>query len=112
MTSVEEPPQDPDDWTEEQWLEWLAHAPQDPESGHAHPLTRVTHSSSGTVLGIAMSAMDEAIFGERHKAEIVAEIPGDSLDDGILELDLEDPARSRIAVEGDRPSGDQPFRQT
>ena len=98
---ADEPPEGADDWTEEQWREWLSEAPTDPDSGRAHPLTRAVSSSGGSVLGAAMSAVDEAIFGERRKAEIVAEVPGDALDDGDLELDLDDPARSRISLDGD-----------
>ena len=101
MTVVEEPPQDPDDWTEEQWREWLANAPEDPETGRAHPLTRATHSAGGVVLGAAMTALDQAIFGEKPKAEVVveAEAPGEGSDD--LDLDEDDPAASRITLRDD-----------
>jgi hypothetical protein len=98
---AEEPPEGSDDWTEDQWREWLAAAPPDPDTGHAHPLTRAVSSSGGSVLGMVMSAVDEAIFGERRKAEIVAEVPGDSLDEGDLELDRDDPARSHISLDRD-----------
>lgn len=100
---LEEPPEDPGDWTEEQWLEWLATAPIDPETGRAHPLTRAASSPTGTALGAAMLGLDQAIFGEREKAEIVAEVPGDGLDDGAVQLDLDDPSRSRIHLSGDGP---------
>ena len=56
---AEEPPEGDDDWTEEQWLEWLANAPPDPESGRATKLTRATHSPSGTVLGAAMLGLGQ-----------------------------------------------------
>ena len=98
---AEEPPEGADDWTEEQWREWLATAPADPESGRAHPLTRATRSPSGSVLGAAMLGLEQAIYGERPKAEIVAEADGEGLDDGDLELDLDDPARSHISLDGD-----------
>ena len=48
-----------------------------------------------------MLGLEQAIYGERPKAEIVAEADGDGLDDGDLELDLDDPAQSRIALDGD-----------
>lgn len=94
-------PQGADDWTEEQWRAWLAEAPADPDSGRAHPLTRIIHSPSGTVLGAAMTGFDQALFGERAKAEIVAiaDDPGEGLDD--LDLDLDDPGASRIRLTGD-----------
>lgn len=96
---LEEPPEEPEDWTEEQWLEWLAQAPADPEAGRAHPLSRAVSSPTGATLGLAMLALDQAIFGERPRAEIVAEVPGDGLDDGALELDLDDPSASRIRLD-------------
>jgi hypothetical protein len=98
---LEEPPEDPGEWTEEQWLDWLATAPVDPETGRAHPISRAASSPSGVALGAAMLGMHAAIFGDRPKTEIVAEVPGDGLDDGALRLDLEDPARSRIRLAGD-----------
>jgi hypothetical protein len=98
---LEEPPEDPGEWSEERWLEWLATAPLDPDTGRAHPLSRALSSPAAVTLGAAMLAADQAMFGERAKAEIVAEVPGDGLDDGALELDLDDPASSRIRLSGD-----------
>lgn len=96
MTAVfDEPPQDPDDWTEEQWREWLANAPADPESGRAHPLTRAASSPSGVVLGAAMLGLEQAIYGERPKVEVVAEADADGLDLGDLD---DNPALSRLTL--------------
>jgi hypothetical protein len=93
---LEEPPEDPDDWSEEQWREWLAVAPADPETGRAHPLSRVTSSSGGVALGAAMLGLEQAIYGERPKVEIVAEADADGLDLGDIELDRDDPGASRV----------------
>lgn len=99
MTAVfDEPPRDPDDWTEEQWREWLAAAPPDPETGRAHPLTRASTSPGGTLLGAAMFGLDQAIYGERPKVEVVAEAEADGLDLGDVDLDRDDPAASRLNV--------------
>jgi|SRR5688572_22513097 hypothetical protein len=98
---MEEPPEDPDDWTEEEWRAWLATAPPDPETGRAHPLSRVSASPSGTVLGAAMLGLEQAIYGERPKVEIVAEADADGLDLGDLDLDLDDPASSRMTLRGE-----------
>ncbi|HEY9556325.1 MAG TPA: hypothetical protein VIR58_06305 [Acidimicrobiales bacterium] len=95
---LEEPPEDPEEWSEEQWREWLARAPQDPDTGRSHPLTRAQTSAGGTVLGAAMLGLEQAVFGERPKAEIVAEADADGLDLGDLDLDLEDPAASRLTL--------------
>lgn len=98
---AEEPPDDADDWTEEQWREWLAAAPADPDTGRAHPLTRAARRPSGTVLGAAMLGLEQAIYGERPKTEVVAEADASGDDDGELELDLDDPANSRIRLTDD-----------
>lgn len=92
----EEPPQDPDDWSEEQWLEWLAQAPQDPETGRAHPLTRAASTPGGTMLGAAMLGLEQAIYGERPKPEVVVVADADGLDLGDLDLDPDDPSESRL----------------
>lgn len=94
MDALEQPPQNADDWTEDQWREWLANAPADPDTGHAHPLTRAASSPSGVVLGAAMMGLDQAIYGERPKVEIVAEADADGLDLG----DLDDPAAANLIV--------------
>ena len=68
----QEPPQDPEDWSEEQWREWLLSAPADPETGHAHPMSRF-RQGGGAVVAAAMFGLEQAIYGERPKVEIVAE---------------------------------------
>jgi hypothetical protein len=98
---LEEPPQDPDDWTEDQWRAWLANAPEDPDTGRAHPLTRAASSGTGVALGAAMLGLQEAIYGERPKVEIVAVADANGADDGNVELDLDDPANSTFTLDGD-----------
>jgi hypothetical protein len=93
---------EPDDGSEERWLEWLDTAPVDPDTGRAHPLTRATSSPSGTVLGAAMLGLEQAIYGERAKVEVVAEADADGLDEGRVDLHADDPAASRISL---RPDG-------
>src|SRR3546814_18281266 len=73
-------------------------APQDPDTGRSHPLTRAQTSAGGTVLGAAMLGLEQAVLGERPKAAIVAEADADGLDLGDLDLDLENPAASRLPL--------------
>ncbi len=94
----DDPPGEADDWSEEEWRAWLADAPPDPDTGRAHPLTRAASSPSGTVLGAAMLGLQEAIYGERPKVEVVAEAEADGLDLGSVELDAADPAASRLTL--------------
>lgn len=57
---------------------------------------------AGRALAAGMLGLDQAIYGERPKVEIVAEADADGLDLGDVDLDLEDPAASRMTIEDDR----------
>ena len=56
---------------------------------------------AGKALAAGMLGLDEAIYGERPKVEIVAEADADGLDLGDVDLDLEDPSASRMTIEAD-----------
>lgn len=102
MTAVfDEPPRQSEDWSEEEWRTWLAQAPPDPDTGRAHPLTRATSSPSGSVLGAAMLGLQQALYGERPKVEVVAEVDADGPDLAAIELDAADPAASRLTLPPD-----------
>ncbi len=53
------------------------------------------------MLGAAMFGLEAAIYGERPKAEIVAEADADGLDLGDMDLDMDDPSSSRITLPRD-----------
>jgi hypothetical protein len=48
-----------------------------------------------------MLGLDQAIFGERPKVEIVAEADADGLDLGDVDLRREDPSSSSLTVDPD-----------
>jgi hypothetical protein len=50
------------------------------------------------VLGAAMFGLEQAIYGERPKVEIVAVADADGLDLGDLDLHDDDPGSSRITL--------------
>ncbi len=52
-------------------------------------------------LAAGMLGLDQAIYGERPKTEIVAEADADGLDLGDVDLDQDDPAASRIVLPED-----------
>ena len=56
---------------------------------------------AGRALAAGMLGLDEAIYGERPKVEIVAEADADGLDLGDIDLDLDDPASSHMTLEDD-----------
>lgn len=56
-------------------------------------------TGGGAMMAAAMFGLEQAIFGERPKVQVVAEAEADGLDRGDIELDLDDPARSRITIQ-------------
>jgi hypothetical protein len=96
------PPADPEEWSDEQWIEWLKATDDDADAADAAPVTRmgrVTRSGPGQVLGSAMLGMAQAIWGQQDD-EIVHIVPAGSdpvdPDAFSLELDPEHPERSRV----------------
>ncbi len=108
----EGPPADPDDWTDEQWIDWLKKTDvTDGGDGEdvARPVTslgRITHSSAGSVLGQAMLGMATAIYG-REETKIVIVAEGSSQPDEdkpfAVHLDPEHPERSVVVLRSQRP---------
>lgn len=99
MVASGEPPRNADDWSDEQWLAWLAEGDEDDEP--APPATRVQRSTGGRMLGNAMLGVAEAMYGVRRPEIVVeAEAPGDPHDDDLLEvhLDPDHPERSTVVV--------------
>ena len=56
---------------------------------------------AGRALAAGMLGLDEAIYGERPKVEIVAEADADGLDLGDVDLDMDDPSASRLTLDPD-----------
>ncbi len=113
------PPADPEDWTDEQWIEWLQKTDDPGAEDVAHPVTalnRIAHSSAGSVLGQAMLGMATAIYGrDDTKVVIVAEGPSRSEEDKpfSVHLDPEHPERSVVVFRSqgrDRPAGQDAHR--
>jgi SAM-dependent methyltransferase len=84
-------PAGPDDTVFVFWLE--------PDPAWDAPRTSRPKAAGGAVMAAAMFGLEQAIFGERPKAEIVAEAEADGLDLGDIDLDLDDPARSRMTLQ-------------
>ena len=60
-------------------------------------MSKVRHGS-GAVVAAAMFGLQEDIYGERPKVEIVAEADADGLDLGDMDLDLDHPEASRVVL--------------
>ncbi|MGH9154762.1 MAG: hypothetical protein ACRD1K_02660 [Acidimicrobiales bacterium] len=97
-------PDDPQDWTDEQWLAWLDEtdeppAPPPPPEEIFPPPTR-PRGLSGQMLAAAMTGMAEAIYGPREKPAIVIEAAGGPPEDNGLDLtlDFDHPEESVVVI--------------
>jgi hypothetical protein len=98
-----EPPSDPNEWTDEQWLEWLK-ATDDIPSDEPEELTstvvkRMTQSTPGRALGQAMLGMAQAIYGRQDEDVVmVVEGNGETKDDEpfAVRLDPDHPELSSV----------------
>ena len=84
----------PDD---EQFSFWLTVDP----AFDARPSIRDRMGPGRQALAAGMLGLDQAIYGERPKVEIVAEADADGLDLGDIDLDLDDPTKSRMSLDPD-----------
>ena len=94
-------PDDPESWSDEEWLAWLeevdAEAPPLPEGNPSRP----RRSVPSALLGAAMIGLHRAIYGDNEaEVEIVIEADGDPEGPERLEvhLDPEDPDASTVTV--------------
>jgi hypothetical protein len=105
-----EPPQDPEDWTDEQWLAWLeATDPSHDEPATAPRLAAWREHPVGSVLGAAMLGLRDAIYGKpKDEVVIVQEASGDPPNDELhdIRLDPDHPERSEVVVRPRPPSAD------
>jgi hypothetical protein len=104
------PPADPEEWTDEQWIDWLKATDADGEPEGDAPVTRmgrVTRSGPGQVLGSAMMGMAQAIWGQQEDEIVhVVERGSEPLGDEPFELHLdpESPERSTVVFPSDPES--------
>jgi hypothetical protein len=98
-----EPPSDPDEWSDEQWLEWLKATDTDlfdePEESISEVVKRIVQSAPGQIVGQAMLGMAQAIYGQRDdEVVIVIEANGETADEEpfAVRLDVDNPERSVV----------------
>lgn len=99
---ADQPPADPEEWTHEQWLEWLDTTDADAGDGDAPPATplgRITHSAGGQLLGDAMLGLANVMYGPKDEQSVIvtegASEPG-SDEPFTVHLDPEHPERSSV----------------
>jgi len=98
-------PPDPQDWTDEQWLAWLAETDAvepavAPPSSMRGPRAGRRAGLGGQMLAAAMTGMAEAMYGPKEPPAIVIEASGGPPDDDALELHLhpDHPEESVVVV--------------
>lgn len=108
---VEAPPNDPEDWSDEEWQAYLqATADDTPDLGVAGPdegataFRKLRASAAGSVVGAGMMGLEQALYGERPKDEVVAEAESDDPHRDRSVFDPEDPRSATIAIVADPPA--------
>jgi hypothetical protein len=99
------PPADPEQWSSEQWIEWLKATDADAQADHGAPpvtrMGRVIQTGAGQLLGQAMLGMASAMYGRRDE-EIVIVAEGDSEPDPdqrlSVHLDPDHPEQSFVVL--------------
>lgn len=113
------PPADANDWTDEQWIAWLAATDANPDTDaeeeadtEAEPTfgKRVTGSIGGQLLAGGMLGMANAIYGKQDEQIGVVQPAADEDDDDPLQviLDLEFPERSVAIIRSPRQQDEHP----
>jgi len=98
-----QPPSDPNEWTDEKWLEWLKATDvlplEEPEESISEVVKRIVQSTPGQVIGQAMLGMAQALYGrQQDEIVIVVESDGECADDEpfAVRLDFEHLERSMV----------------
>ena len=100
-------PLDPDDWTDEQWQAHLRATGDDADGGADEGAVlhrKLRTSAGGNVLGAAMLGLEQALYGEKPKEEIVAEAESDDPDGELSTFDPDDPASATLHLHTDPPA--------
>jgi hypothetical protein len=103
-----EPPPDPNEWTDEQWLEWLMATDDAPlaETEETVPFVvkHIVQSTPGQVIGQAMLGMAQAIYGRQDdEIIIVVGANGEGAEDEpfTVRIDFDHPERSSVEFKED-----------
>jgi hypothetical protein len=107
---VEAPPNDPEDWTDEEWQAYLAATANEvtdlgvatPEQG-ATGFRKLKGSTAGSVVGAGLMGLEQAMYGERPKEEVVAEAESDDPYRDSSVFDPDDPGSSTLSLVVDPP---------
>ena len=106
--TLQEPPENPDDWTDEQWIAWLKATDSGPYKGDELPVStlgaKLARSSSGQALGQAMLGLAAAIYGPKDDDQVIIVEGNSSPEDDepfAVLLDFDHPEQSSIVFRAD-----------
>lgn len=107
----DEPPRDPEAWSDEQWLAWLVDTDTleaEEAASDRRVVARWRDRPSSQVLGAAMLGLHDAIYGRPDDEVVIVEDssgdpPGDE-DAPVVHLDPDRPERSEVVVRRRRGS--------
>lgn len=95
-------PDDPEDWTDEEWLAWLAQGDvvvDELARDQAAPRRSRKEGLGAKMLAASMRGLQEAIYGPKDEPAIVVQASGDPPDDGLdVRLDPDHPEQSVVVV--------------
>ena len=106
---VDEPPRDPEAWSDEQWIAWLE-ATDEAAAARLRPAgARRRARRPASMLGSAMTGLHDVLYGRPDEVVIVADAGGDPPGEGGPEvhLDPDHPERSEVIVRR-QSTGSQP----
>jgi hypothetical protein len=100
MDAATNPPDNPDDWSDEQWLEWLNQTDASAAESAPQESPRHERSLGSRVLYAGMFGLREAIYGPQDQVTIVEEADGASEEPESLEVNLveDHPEDSTVVV--------------
>ena len=116
----QEPPADPEDWSDEEWLAWLEAADaagtgyDEVDEGDGRPMTptgRLAETAMGQMLGAAMVGLGKALYGQKQdEVQIVVNADGEPHDpEGVeVHLDPDHPDESVVVVRPWLLTGEDP----
>ena len=100
----ETPPADADEWSDQQWIDWLkktdADASTDVQETPTTTLGQIAHSTGGQLVGNAMMGLAQALYGQQpQKPAIVAETGEPGTDEPLeVHVDVDHPDQSYVIV--------------
>ena len=92
------PPEDAENWSDEEWISWLDSTDDDGASQPYVPTAPKKRSIGSQMLGAAMLGLHEMMYGRREDRQVqIATAPGPPDDEDMtITLDPDDPSKSEV----------------